>query len=86
MSAGAPTDPYTVTMDRGTESILHRLADEALAEYELRRRLAAVTRRRNLLIVKARRAGVSLRGVESFANVSNPRVAQIANEYEASHG
>lgn len=61
----------------GEAGILDRLRDEAGEIEHLERKLRAVKRRRDLLIQKALRAGLTERQTAQAAGISGPRVHQL---------
>lgn len=61
----------------GLSALADRIRDEAQDITRLTGELREHRRRRNLLIGKARHAGVSVRQIEQWAGVSNVRVSQI---------
>jgi hypothetical protein len=74
-----------VTETKGVQSLKVRLREEADAVALHTARLCHHRRLRNLLIGKARVAGLTVREIESLAGVSNVRVSQIDHE-AVSHG
>lgn len=56
---------------------MDRLRGEAEELAQLRRRVARVKERRDVLIAKARHAGFSLREIERVAGISNVQVGQL---------
>jgi hypothetical protein len=68
-----------IVLTIGERSLLARLQDEARVIADLRNRLRESRRCRNLLIVKARAAGFTVRAIERLAGVSNVRVSQVSS-------
>lgn len=71
---------------RGVEALLARLVDERAEVERLERLLTAARKRRQLLLVKATRAGMSTRELGAVAGLSSPGVSHSVRSWRALDG
>lgn len=68
---------------RAEQSVLDRLAEQRDEIKGLERLLAAAKRRRDVLLAKARRTGITCRALEPYAGIANTAVLTAAARGEA---
>jgi hypothetical protein len=75
-----------VPVDPGIQGVCNRLRDQVDEIRTLERRLAGAKKRRVQLILKLRKAGLSLREIEPLAGMTNARISQVEQEVKRANG